>query len=261
MNIKLVDDKPEILHELRRRINSYKKLHPNLTSQQISKRFGMSNSTFHRIENMELRKPTFDQIVKVLKGVGADKDLVQLLTANYPDIMDSIQSTVEESLEKDRMSNDVIDMMGDDVYGKIMRFIRSDSVSEDEITKEFGEDGLRKAEWLYLNGYIKKAGEKSFVGLKVRKVSSFQSIKRVVIKALEQDYNTTGAENKTALNFLSYTSGAADAKKVLPLISYELDKARSRIKDIMDDEENAGTDRIWFSLAADNVLHNETMEL
>jgi len=71
---------------LRDRIRDYKKKHPRLSSQQIAKRFNMASSTFNRIENMDIKTPSLDQLIKVLRGTGNLGELLGFLEKFYPEI-------------------------------------------------------------------------------------------------------------------------------------------------------------------------------
>ena len=53
---------------LREKILKYKAKHPKLSSVQLAKRFGLPNATLHRIENLGVEKPSFDQVLKILRG-------------------------------------------------------------------------------------------------------------------------------------------------------------------------------------------------
>jgi len=84
--------------ELQKRIAKFKELHPRLSSQQVAKLLDMSNSTLSRIENNEIKKPSIEQVLKILKGTGSTQDIYKYIKAYYPEIVttyDSLYNTHE----------------------------------------------------------------------------------------------------------------------------------------------------------------------
>ncbi len=78
----------ELCKSLRTKILNFKSEHPRLSSQQVAKLFDMSNSTLNRIENIEIKRPSVEQVLKILCGVGSKSDIQKYLDKFYPELSD-----------------------------------------------------------------------------------------------------------------------------------------------------------------------------
>lgn len=79
----------EFLHQ---KIWEYKKAHPRYSSRQIAKLWGLSTSSLNRIENLETKKPSIEQTIRILKGVGLTDTLFEKVVEFYPELRDFFQS-------------------------------------------------------------------------------------------------------------------------------------------------------------------------
>ena len=71
---------------LRSKIREYKKAHPNFSSSQLARNWGLSSSSFNRIENLEVRVPNVDQVEKILKGCAKEEEILPILKKYYPSL-------------------------------------------------------------------------------------------------------------------------------------------------------------------------------
>lgn len=71
---------------LQQKIREYKKAHPRYSSSQIAKLWGLSTSSLNRIENLETKRPSVEQALRILKGVGFKDNLIETLAKFYPEL-------------------------------------------------------------------------------------------------------------------------------------------------------------------------------
>ncbi len=71
---------------LQQKIFEYKKAHPRYSSSQIAKLWGLSTSSLNRIENLETKKPSVEQTIRILKGVGLKDKIFETLGEFYPEL-------------------------------------------------------------------------------------------------------------------------------------------------------------------------------
>lgn len=76
----------ELVGFLQQKIWEYKKAHPRYSSSQIAKLWGLSTSSLNRIENLETKKPSVEQAIRILKGVGLKENLNETLVRFYPEL-------------------------------------------------------------------------------------------------------------------------------------------------------------------------------
>jgi transcriptional regulator with XRE-family HTH domain len=71
---------------LQKKIQEYKMAHPRYSSAQIARFWGLSTSSLNRLENQETKKPSIEQAVKILNGVGIKENLFEILNDFYPEL-------------------------------------------------------------------------------------------------------------------------------------------------------------------------------
>lgn len=258
----LIHGRPDLVVELRQKIVRYKKRNPTLTSKDIAKRFGISAPTFNRLENLELKKPSFEQIVKVLRGVGQNDEVISFLSKYYPDIVESVQEHLEdERKEKEEMSTDVVKMMSCTENGRIFRYILSNNkkINKDEIQKYFGLVGIEAANRLQSKGYIRYQNDAYHV-VGSLSTKDFVNLKNVILREIEESFDAEGKREGTALNFMRYISRPVNLERVLPIIVSEYKKFHTHIDEILSKEENKGDTPIWIASLADTMMKNQLAE-
>lgn len=92
---------------LRKSIREYKKLHPNFSSSQLARNWGLSSSSFNRIENLEVRIPKVDQVEKVLRGCGKEKEILPLLKKFYPNLTGLFEWLFKDRPQKNKSSGHI----------------------------------------------------------------------------------------------------------------------------------------------------------
>lgn len=86
----------ELVGFLQQKILEYKKAHPRYSSSQIAKLWGVSTSSLNRIENLETKKPSLEQAIRILKGVGIKNKLFETLGEFYPEIKEVFWSSQKD---------------------------------------------------------------------------------------------------------------------------------------------------------------------
>lgn len=261
MMIQIVDDeKPKLMVELRKRISAYKRLHPNLTSQQIAKKIGISNSTFNRIENFDLKKPSFDHVIKILRFLGTDNDLLDFLKVNYPDIVDGLMEYLEKKRQRqDEADVDMLKMMADPEDGKILRYVKAKEykVTRREIQDEFGRQGINGLDRLQEKGYVfyKDGFYHSLSGFRIYSKSQ---LKKIAVRELDESYSPNSVDK--TINELTYTTRCVNPAIVLPKLKDLTTEYKHKIECILSDKDNHGDTPIWLILAFDTMLESNLFQ-
>ena len=134
----------DLCQALRRRVKHYKREHPALSSQQIAKRFNMSSSTLNRIENQDIKNPTIDQVLKVLRGTGETDDLLGFIEEFYPDIADTYKKVYSHNMERRFVEVDHERYFKDKSTFSIMLLsLTGKGTSRREVRDLFGRGGSR----------------------------------------------------------------------------------------------------------------------
>ena len=144
----VVSSNETLIDALGLRIRTYKKEHPNLSGAQIAKRFNMTGSSFNRIENGDVRVPTIDQVLKILRGTGATGDILKYLDAHYPQIAETYRE-VYDTRNTEFISTDLEFYLSDnDKFLIILLALTGSGTSREEILNEFGNRGLTELDYL-----------------------------------------------------------------------------------------------------------------
>jgi transcriptional regulator with XRE-family HTH domain len=249
--------KEDLAHMLRRKILIYKQARQNLSSQQIAKKFGMSSSTFSRIENLDIKAPTFDQVIKILTGTGHHKELQSYLKNHYPEIARLYTEGFLENDHTNYVSDKISEYMKNPRTSRLM--IISFSVSglkKSVVKEEFGNEGVRTLEMLIERGVLTSEDGEVYRPLDVGTAVSLSCTKALVNRALNDYYDLKGYENKTACNYLTFQSESIDLERVYPMIIGLLAELRKNVKEIFNNPDNHGDETVFVSLISDSLIKN-----
>lgn len=247
----------EMSFEIRRRIQTYKKQNPELTSADIAKKVGLSPATFHRIENLHRDRPNIEHVIKILQKLAPNDELVSFMRRNYPDLFRVIESGLhQEFKEMEEMGVDTLKMMSDSENGKVFRYIQSRNkrVSKAEIEKYFGLNGLKSSERLEELGYVRyEDGAYSVVGSLL--TSRFSDLKRVCLKEIEESFNASGRELGRSQNVLGYSNYSLSLEGYRKLLR-EMKRFNKMIDSLLEDEIYQGDISVFRVNVADTLIEN-----
>lgn len=245
----------DLCQALRRRVKHYKREHPMLSSQQIAKKFKMSSSTLNRIENQDIKNPTIDQVLKVLRGTGETDDLLSFIEEYYPDIADTYREVYSENLDRTFVDNNHEKFFKDPrTFTVMLMAFTGEGTTESEIKETLGSEGLKVLRELFQkeilsinNGKISKSSGKDYA-------MSIDASKDLLINSIKKFYNSD--HFGTGYNFLSLQTSQVDREKVMPEVNKVLKKAFSEIHEMLNAEENQGSDKVFIGLTADTFFNS-----
>ena len=212
------------------RIRTYKKEHPSLSGAQMARRFGMPASSLNRIENEEVRVPTIDQVLKILRGTGATGDILKYLEANYPSIAETYRE-IYDSKNRELLPQGLEARLNDkDKFLIILLALSGDGTSREEILTEFGRKGLSELEILVNSGLLLeedgviKCGDRNFT-------TSLQTMKRLLFFSVEECFKDDKAlEN---VNYLQYGAVGVKNQDIAKKIRVILSDAQLKIDELL----------------------------
>lgn len=242
----------DLCEALRFKIKAFKRENPNLSGLQIAKIFGMASSTLNRIENRSIRTPSLDQVVKVLRGVGAHGELIEFMDEFYPAISDSFRKHIEikNDVKPDEFIMKLIFEPGN--YRVFILSACGNGVTEDYIKSTLGLDGILRAEKLKDKGILSlKDGRYS---LEKDSPVSFNKIfaKDFLINLIQDQYtveNNNGIETGIAI---ASTCSVRD-QKTIDEVKRILKNAKESIHRLVDSEEGKGDIKYFFTICCDTI--------
>ncbi len=244
----------DLCQALRRRVKHYKKDHPALSSQQIAKRFKMSSSTLNRIENEDIRNPTIDQVLKVLRGTGEANDLLSFIEEYYPDISETYKKIYSHNLDNSRVDFELEKYFEDPDTFLIMVLAYTDKGTNfGEIEREVGAKGVRTLRHL-IKKNILTVNEGIIKGTDQKVKFSQETTKKVLLNTIES-CSQSETINKMK-NFLSIqTTGLSE--EGARVITNILKKTYEEVDNVLKSEQYKGENKYFVGLVSDFLNYKE----
>ena len=235
-------DRPNICEVLQEKILKYKRKHPRFSGSQIARKWGLSTSSLNRIENGDIKTPTIDQSIKILKGVGVDKDIVEFIRTYYPEIHESLFAYYIETSESVELEKSLETYFQDESTYKMMLLASTKSgLKENFILQEYGRDGHKKFMKLASKGYLIHDNGSFFIpGVDVH-LDQLSSLKvgQFLLKSLSQDFLVKGELEQTDFR-LEYHN--INFEKVEDELYSLINDFNFELKKILKNKNNHGDD-------------------
>lgn len=240
---------------LRDKIREYKRSYPDKSSSQIAKSWGLGTSTFNRIENLEISRPNFDQMYKVLNGCNQSHEVMPLGRKFFPEEMAINEEIFEKEFGKrEPKKTTLVDELKNIQYLKIIfSALSSKGLALDSIKENFGSDGENIVDQLIKRDILCKK-ENGRIGFKDNEENykmTYEEIQKSIILSVSSNHFENEAKYH---NGLFYYTETVNAKKIMPLI-HDINKdAADKIMKLMNDPKNSGDDLVYSSFAFDCLI-------
>lgn len=254
------EESQSVAEELSNRIRAYKRKRPNLSSQNIAKRFGMSASTFNRIENLDIKTPTFEQIVRVLSGTGHDEDLVRFVEVKFPHLSHLITKKYVERFGEQRpvMEAKVREYLINSRYTKMLTFLLSKkNINRKVFKEEFGNDGLTILDELIQDNVVLERDGLLLTTTDYHYIPSVSDVRDIFINLLQTAFDVKGAEERKSANLISVQVKTFNAQKILPIMHDKLSALHHEFESMFKNPDYAGDDPIYLGLVCDTLIPNQ----
>ncbi|PIK14661.1 XRE family transcriptional regulator [Halobacteriovorax sp. JY17] len=240
-----------IAEVLAEHILNYKKEHPSLSSQQIAKKFGVTSSSFNRIERGDVSSPTIDQVVKILGGVGRHAEIVGYLNDYYPIISKTFRDfyvTEDGSNSGDKIKHFI---QQKEFCVIILYSLVGNGVSRDEIKRVFGEVGESRLQHL-IDHNVLAINTKGIIG----KIDYYMDIgievvSKVACIALDECFKLVTKDY--GYSRIDFKAKSVDKEKAMPKVVNILLKASEDIEKIVDSDEYKGDYPMFYVLCTDSL--------
>lgn len=251
-----------VAQELRSRILEYKKKKPSLSSHEIAKNFGIPASTFNRIENLDIKTPSFEQIVKVLSATGNDEDLIKYLDKKFPQMTRMMAQKYATLGNTKIMKAEMQDALTNPRYSKIVTLILCKKWTDKKYIKDmFGLDGLLIIDELKEMNIVKESdGGQLIITSILQHARSIKDTRDLFIEALKTSFDCSEAEKNSGENLISFQAHAVNAKKAIPILNEKLSNVYHTFFDMINDPEFKGDDVVFLGMVADHIVPKRIRE-
>lgn len=240
-------NRPSVCEVLRAKIQKYKREHPRLNSSQIARRFGVSSSTFNRIENNDIKNPSIDQAIKILRGIGDCEGVADFVRTYYPDIHEGLFEYFVESAQATVLDESVEKYFCDESTYKMMMLATSKcGLDENYVLQEFGRTGHQKFMKLAAKGILVNRDGKFFTSAKdvYLNIGTTAELNKFLYKSVREEFNSYG-ELSSSRQMLVYES--VDRSVVRKELNDLCDEFNAKVTRVLRNPKNAGNDCVAFS--------------
>jgi len=233
-------------------IKTIKKSYPNFSSAQLAQRFDLSSSTFNRIENREIKKPTFAYALKIVREACGEEKVQNFIKNHYPEMFKDFEKTYPGNSKLEFLPVEAESYLQDATSFEVMMLASSNAgASRELINSEFGKKGL-----VILDALVSKDIVHEINGVYKISLPNFnfsqETVKKLLLNLVNSSYDLSAFGTHT--NWLSVQYESVNREKVTPKLREVYVRANSEIRAIFNDSENAGNDVMWAILATDSLL-------
>jgi hypothetical protein len=239
-------------------IKSIKKSYPNLSSVQLAKKLDVASSTFSRFENREVKKPSFNHALKIVRAACGETRVQDFIKIHYPDMFDNFKQTYPGNSDLEFIPEEAEVYLQDQTSFELIMMATSNAgLKRDVVITEFGNRGLLALENLIAKNILIEQNQIFTLGLKNVNYGQ-DTAKKLLHNLVNTSYDLEAFG--THKNWLSVQWESVDAKKVTPKLRDVYIKANKEIREIFNAPENAGPDYLWAGLVMDSLLKQEKTE-
>jgi transcriptional regulator with XRE-family HTH domain len=233
-------------------IKSIKKTYPNFSSAQLAKKLDLTSSTFSRFENREIKKPSFNHALKIVREVCGETRLQDFIKTHYPEMFNDFAKTYPGNNELEFMPEEAeIFLQDPTAFELIMMATSNAGLRKEVVIEEFGKRGLLILESLITKKILIEQNQIFTLGKNNLNFSQ-ETVKKLLQNLVNSSYDLNAFG--THRNWLSVQYESLDASKVTPKLRDVYIRANQEIREIFNSPENAGTDVMWAGLVMDSLL-------
>lgn len=248
------EDLTGFLHDC---VNTIRSRHPRLSMNQIARKLDMSNSSLDRISKKEVREPTFNTALKIVREACVEETVQKFVEKYYPNMTHTMQKVYHGNGHLKFLKSDVEGFLEDPLTYQVMMVASSnEGISHEDLLSEYGRMGLDVVEKLLENGIVHLRDGKYRC---VANVNYRQETCQKLMKNLTtHSYDLEAFGDKW--NWLSVQYESVNAEKVTEMLHAVMKRANQEIRAIMNDPENQGADVVWAGLSMDTLKKTKSSE-
>lgn len=238
-------------------IRSIKKTHPNLSSAQLAVRFGISNSTFCRMENKEISRPTFLNALKIVRESCGEEKVQTFIQKHYPEMYKNYENTYVGNADAEFVPTAAESFFEDaSTYEIMMMATTTNGFTRNSIIEQFGKKGTQALEKLIEKNILKENNGIFTLGTRVN--AGQETVKKLFQNLVNTSYDLDlfGSHK----NWLSLQYESVNRDLVLPKIRDVYIRANKEIREIFNAPENSGPDVVWAGLVMDSFNQEDQLK-
>jgi len=242
---------PEFLSECVRLI---KKRHPRFTSIQLSKRLGLSNSTFDRISKSDVKFPSFNNALKIVREACGEKNLLNFIKKFYPEMLEEFVSIYPNNNAVKFVEAGAEKFFEDSSSYELMLMISSGKgVTRNLVQEEMGKKGLKVLDTLIKNTIVEEKNGRIQINGKINATQT--TVHQLMQNLIASNYHIENFGKEG--NWLTVQYEAVNKDLAWPVIKSALNEANKKIKEVFANPIYQGKDIVWVGLSGDSLISDQ----
>ncbi len=241
-------DLPDFLSDC---IKTIKKSHPNQSSSQLAKKLDLATSTFSRFENKEIKRPSFNHALRIVREAYSEGKVQDFIKIHYPEMYNNLAQTYPGNVDLDFIPPEAELLFEDSTTYELMMMATTNAgITAEVIQTEFGKRGIQSLEKLIERNTLRNVNGRYILNTKVN--AGQETVKKLLHNLVNSSYDlqTFGTQK----NWLSVQYEYVDAKKVTPKLRDIYIRANKDIRELFNAPENSGQDVLWAGLVMDSLI-------
>ncbi|EQC43306.1 helix-turn-helix transcriptional regulator [Bacteriovorax sp. Seq25_V] len=239
-------ERPNVCEMLQHHIRVFKKEHPRLSGAQIARRFGVSTSSLNRIENGDIKNPTIEQAVKVLRATCGPETVAEFMRTYYPDIHHGLLDYFKSSSEKVELEEDVEQYFCDESTYMMMLFATTKrGLSENWVLQEYGRAGHTKFMKLASRGVLVNRDGRFFASERDVDLGTEPCLRAIEYIAKSSAEEARAMKEKPKRTYYLTNYASVNYKKIETKLNNLIEDFEYEIGLILNDEANYGNDLVF----------------
>jgi transcriptional regulator with XRE-family HTH domain len=236
-------------------VRSLKKRYPHFSDLELSRRLGLSNSTFSRLKNNDNKQPTFTNALKLVRAVCEEGEVHEFIKKFYPEMLSNFRRVYPGNSNIPFVKAEAETFFEDPTTYEIMVMATSGTgLTRDRIAREFGNKGLLIAEKLVENEVLQeKDGHIGLLGtINATQGTVHKLLQNLVRLSYDLDSFGNGKDN-----WLSVQYDSVNMEVVMPKLREVMVNANQQIREILNDPSSKGSDVLWAGLVMDSLIKSK----
>lgn len=230
-------------------IQKIKEKSPHLSSNAISTKLRIATSTFNRIENLEVKKPTLDHALKIVRAACGDGEVKKFIEKFYPNMLSNFLKVYSENSNIPFVKLEAESYFEDPgTYELMMMATTAFGITREKTSIEFGNRGLKALDKLLEKGILIEIN--GVISNSENINASQETIQKLLLNLVGISYDLDGLDAEKR-NWLSVQYESVNKEKVLPIASEIIHEANKKLRYAFTDPKNKGQDIIWAGMVVD----------
>ncbi len=255
VNVDHFDDLGDFLNSC---VGALKKRFPHYSATQLAKTVDVTQSSFNRVKNQNVDRPTFNTAFKIVRAACGEEKVQSFIKRFYPEMSETIERAYPGNADVPFVAPAAETFFQDSTTHEIMMMATTHAgLSREKTLEEFGKKGLAVLNKLLQEGILKEVDNKISIEGTVN--ATQETVHMFLQNLIKMNYDVDAfGDNK---NWLSVQYESVKRDVVVPQLREIYIRLNQEIRSVMTAPESKGPDVVWAGLVMDSMSkHADLLE-